>query len=61
MRNYGVTKSNGKYLVILDEETRVVDPDWLEGLLEYAQRENVGAVGPKILTPDKEVFSTSFL
>lgn len=60
MRNYGVTKSNGKYLVILDEETRVVDPDWLEGLLEYAQRENVGAVGPKILTPDKEVFSTSF-
>ncbi|MFA7678475.1 MAG: glycosyltransferase [Candidatus Dojkabacteria bacterium] len=60
MRNYGVTKSNGEYIVILDENTKIIDSDWLEGLLEHAQRDDVGAVGPKVLTPDKEVFSTSF-
>jgi glycosyltransferase involved in cell wall biosynthesis len=60
IRNYGVEKSNGEYIVILDENTKIINPDWLEGLLEYAQRENTGAVGPRILSKDGEVLCTSF-
>lgn len=60
MRNFGVQKSDGEYVVILDERTKILDSNWLEGLLEYAQRENTGAVGPKILSKNNEVLCTSF-
>jgi glycosyltransferase involved in cell wall biosynthesis len=60
MRNLGVEKARGEYIVILDENTEIIDSGWLEGLLEYAQRENTGAVGPRILSKNDEVLFTSF-
>jgi len=60
MRNLGVRNSKGEYIVFLDETLRVTNPKWIERLLEYAQRESTGAVGPKILSQNKEVLETSF-
>ncbi len=50
--NYGVLCSSGKYLVLLNNDTSVITRDWMEELLMYAQREDVGAVGCKLYYED---------
>lgn len=51
--NLGVSKATGDYIVLLNNDTEVITPEWLEEMLMYAQREDVGAVGAKLLYPDK--------
>ncbi|MCL5783754.1 MAG: glycosyltransferase family 2 protein, partial [Patescibacteria group bacterium] len=53
--NLGVEKSNGDYIVLLNNDTEVTTPDWLESMLEHAQRPKVGAVGCKLLYPSGEI------
>ncbi|MGX5726300.1 glycosyltransferase [Metapseudomonas otitidis] len=37
------------YLLLLSHDVRIIQPEWLEQLLNHAQRPEVGAVGAKIL------------
>jgi len=53
--NLGVERSSGEYILLLNNDTEVITPDWIEGLLEYAQLPEVGAVGCKLLYPDKTI------
>ncbi len=53
--NEGVAKSGGEYLVLLNNDTKVKTPQWLEYMLEYAQLDFVGAVGPKLLYDNNTV------
>ena len=53
--NYGVAKTDGEYVILLNNDTEVVSADWMEELLMYAQRKDVGAVGAKLLFPDGSV------
>lgn len=39
----------GEYLLFVDSALRVTTPDWVQELLMYAQRKDVGAVGAKLL------------
>ena len=48
---------NGEYIVLLDSDTEVITPDWIEQMLMYAQREDVGAVGAMIWSADDTVYS----
>ncbi len=50
--NYGAQQANGEYLLLLNNDIEVISPDWIERLLEHAQRDSVGAVGGKLLFPD---------
>lgn len=50
--NYGAQQANGEYLLLLNNDIEVISPDWIERLLEHAQRDRVGAVGGKLLFPD---------
>lgn len=50
--NTGARAAAGSYLVLLNNDTEVVTPDWIEQLLMYAQFPEVGAVGAKLLYPD---------
>ena len=50
--NYGVQNSSGDYIVLLNNDTEVISRDWIENLLMYAQREDVGAVGCKLYYED---------
>ena len=50
--NYGVSQSTGEYLIILNNDIEVISWDWIEAMLEHAQREEVGAVGAKLLYPE---------
>jgi O-antigen biosynthesis protein len=52
INNYAAAKAKGDYLVLLNNDTEVVSPDWIESMLEHAQRKEVGAVGAKLFFPD---------
>ncbi len=45
INNLGAGEARGKYLLLLNNDTEVVTRNWIEELLMYAQREDVGAVG----------------
>lgn len=49
--NTGAAQSRGEILVMLNNDTEVVSPDWLETLVAEAQRPRVGAVGCLLLYP----------
>jgi GT2 family glycosyltransferase len=40
------------YLLLLNNDTEVIDPDWIQSMLEHAQRPEVGCVGAKLLYPN---------
>jgi len=47
--NKGRELAKGKYLLLLNNDTEVITPEWMEGLLGYAQQKEIGAVGCKLL------------
>ena len=55
INNYGVRFAKGSYLLLLNNDTEIITPDWLERMLMFAQREDVGAVGCMLYYPDDTV------
>ena len=55
VNNLGAEYADGEYLCLLNNDTQVITVNWLEELLMYAQREDVGAVGAKLYYPDKTI------
>jgi GT2 family glycosyltransferase len=55
INNYGEKFATGKYLLLLNNDTQVITMNWLEAMLMYAQREDVGAVGAKLYYGDKTI------
>lgn len=53
--NAGARSTDGPYLLLLNNDTEVLTDDWLEAMLEQAQREPVGAVGARLLYDDETV------
>lgn len=53
--DYGVNISKGEYVVFLRSMISIVESQWMEELLMYAQRSDVGAVGAKIYNTDDTV------
>ncbi|PWH12713.1 MAG: glycosyltransferase [Anaerolineae bacterium] len=51
INNFGASQARGEMLLFLNNDTEVITPDWLERMLEYAQRPDVGAVGAKLYYP----------
>ncbi len=57
MCNLGAEKSNGAFLLLLNDDMEITDTDfhWMEKLLEKARLPHVGAVGAKLLYPDTDL------
>ena len=55
INNYGVEFASGEYLVLLNNDTEVISPDWIEQMLMFAQRKDVGVVGAKLYFPDDTI------
>ena len=53
--NLGVQEARGDYVVLLNNDTEVITPDWLEQLLFHVTLPNVGAVGPLLIYPNRTV------
>ncbi len=55
VNNLGVQYAGGEYILLLNNDTQVISVNWMEELLMYAQREDVGAVGAKLYYGDKTI------
>jgi Predicted glycosyltransferases len=55
INNYAVSKATGDYLLFLNNDTEVIYPDWIDAMVEQAQRPSIGAVGALLRYPDKIV------
>ncbi|MBE9236226.1 glycosyltransferase [Anabaena aphanizomenioides LEGE 00250] len=55
INNYAVKQTKGKYLLFLNNDTEVINNDWLDGMVEQAQRNSIGAVGALLLYPDNTI------
>lgn len=55
INHFGVKYATGKYLLLLNNDTQVITVNWMEELLMYAQRDDVGAVGAKLYYPDDTI------
>ncbi len=53
--NFVAASSTGDILLFLNNDTEVINPDWLERMIEHVQRKEVGAVGAKLYYPDNSV------
>lgn len=56
INNYGVrTAAAGDYILLLNNDITVITPDWLQEMLMFAQRPDVGAVGAMLYYPDDTI------
>ena len=55
INNYGATFAKGEHLLFLNNDVEVISENWLEEMLMYSQREDVGAVGAKLYYPDDTI------
>lgn len=55
INNLGVRNITGEYILLLNNDTQVITVNWMEELLMYAQREDVGAVGAKLYYSNKTI------
>lgn len=55
VNNLGVSYATGDYVLLLNNDTEVITANWMEELLMYAQREDVGAVGAKLYYANKTI------
>lgn len=55
LNNIGAQAAQGEYLLFLNDDIEVLDSHWLDGMLEHAQRPEVGVTGPRLLYPNGTV------
>ncbi len=53
--NFGVKNSDGEYVIQLNNDTELLTPNWLELMLGFCQREDVGGVGVKLYYDDDTI------
>ena len=55
LNNFAVKQAKGKYLLFLNNDVEILTPDWIEAMVEQAQRPSIGAVGALLLYPDDTI------
>lgn len=55
INNYGVQFTHGEYLLFLNNDIEEIDPDSLDEMIGYVQREDVGICGARLLYPDEDI------
>lgn len=55
LNNAAVEHCGGELLCFLNNDIEMMEPDWLSVLVQQALRDEIGAVGPRLLYPDGTV------
>ena len=56
INNYGIKKeANGEYYILLNNDVEILTPDWIQEMLMFAQRSDVGAVGAMLYYQDDTI------
>ncbi len=55
INNFAVHAARGSYICLLNNDTEIIDGDWLSEMMRQALRPQVGAVGAKLLYGDRSI------
>jgi len=56
INNYAInTYAKGEHVLLLNNDIEVITPEWIEGMLEHSQRDEVGCVGAKLYYPNDTI------
>jgi GT2 family glycosyltransferase len=55
INNFAVRHTDAPWILFLNNDTEVINPEWLSSMAEHIQRPEVGVVGAKLLFPDDTV------
>lgn len=50
--NWGSTSASGDILLFLNNDTEIIEPDWLQRMAQWFAIDGIGAIGPKLLYPN---------
>ena len=53
--NAGARATDAEYLLFLNNDTEIVNADWLKRMVGFARMQGVGAVGAKLVYPDGRI------
>ena len=55
INNYAVEHVGSEYLCLLNDDIQMIEPDWLDEMMSLAVRQDIGAVGARLLYADSTV------
>lgn len=55
INNFGVNYASGEQVLFLNNDIEIITENWIEEMLMYSQREDVGAVGAKLYYPNNTI------
>lgn len=55
INNFGVSEANGEYLLLLNNDTEMINADCLTEMVHYCMREDVGIVGARLYYADDTI------
>jgi GT2 family glycosyltransferase len=55
INNWAAAQANGEVILFLNNDIQAINGDWLEQMLQFAIRQDVGAVGAKLYYPDESI------
>ena len=55
INNFGFKEANGEYVILLNNDVEIITPAWIEEMMMFAQRKDVGAVGAMLYYPDDTI------
>ena len=55
MNNYAAKKANGEFILFLNDDTKIIDSNWLTEMVSICSQNDVGVVGAKLLHLDNTI------
>jgi glycosyltransferase involved in cell wall biosynthesis len=55
INNLAAQQASGRYLLFLNDDTKVIAPDWMSTMVGYAQQDRIGVVGAKLYYPNERI------
>ncbi len=55
LMNSAARQTDAEFLLFLNNDTEIIEADWLKRMVGFARLPNVGAVGAKLLYPDQRI------
>jgi GT2 family glycosyltransferase len=56
INNYAVREyANGRHIILLNNDIEIISPMWIEEMLMYSQKNNIGVVGAKLYYPNDKI------
>jgi GT2 family glycosyltransferase/2-polyprenyl-3-methyl-5-hydroxy-6-metoxy-1,4-benzoquinol methylase len=52
MNNWAAEQATGDYLLLLNNDTEIIQPEWLDRMMNHGQRDDVAVVGARLLYPE---------